>query len=254
MNKNWDLLSLGKLLKRRKDEIYISELEKYKRITIKSNGQGIVIRDRSLGNKIGTKKQFIARHGQLVMSKIDARNGAFGILPEDCNNSIITGNFWAFDIDKSLLDSKYFNYLTKTPLFVEFCIKASDGTTNRRYLQEDKFLSMKISLPPLEEQRRIVSKVEELAGKIEEARSLREQTIKNTKSFVTSLHLSLSGSRIVKLDKILNLDEHRETVEFGKEYPQVGVRGFGGGLFAKESINTTQTSYRTHLRSFAKTN
>ncbi len=186
MTKNWDLLSLDKLLTRRKDEIYISELEEYKRITIKSNGQGIVIRDRALGNKIGTKKQFIARHGQLVMSKIDARNGAFGILPEDCDNSIITGNFWAFDINKSLLDSKYFDYLTKTPVFVEFCIKSSDGTTNRRYLQEDKFLSMKISLPPIEEQRRIVAKVEELAGKIEEARSLREQTNKLTKAFFTS--------------------------------------------------------------------
>lgn len=40
--------------------------------------------------------------------------------------------------------------------------------------------------PPLEEQRRIVAKVEELAGKIEEVRSLREQTNKLTKAFFTS--------------------------------------------------------------------
>jgi type I restriction enzyme, S subunit len=41
---------------------------------------------------------------------------------------------------------------------------------------------MKIPLPPLEEQRRIVARVEELARKIEEARSLRKQSLEEVEA------------------------------------------------------------------------
>ena len=83
------------------------------------------------------------------LKKIDARNGAFGLLADECDNAIITGNFWAFDADHARLSSAFFDYLTKTPLFVEFSVRASEGTTNRRYLQEGKFLAQEIPLPPL---------------------------------------------------------------------------------------------------------
>jgi type I restriction enzyme S subunit len=180
------MMPLSKLLFRHKDTINIQEIENYKRITIRMNNQGIIMRDCVLGSEIGTKKQFIAKSGQLVLSKIDARNSAFGILPKECDGAIITGNFWAFDVNYKLLDTKYFNYLTHTPLFVEFCIKASEGTTNRRYLDESKFLSMQIPLPPLDEQRRIVARIEELAAKVEEARGLRRQSIEEAEALKKS--------------------------------------------------------------------
>lgn len=76
--------------------------------------------------------------------------------------------------------------MSKTPYFIEICQKASEKTTNRLRLKEDKFLAMKIPLPPLEEQRRIVGKIEALAEKIEEVRSLRLQTIKETEALLNS--------------------------------------------------------------------
>jgi len=198
MSKVYPLVPLGEVLTRHKDEINIQELDTYIRITIRMNGQGIVMRDCIPGSEIGTKKQFIAKGGQLVLSKIDARNGAFGILPDEYNSAIITGNFWAFDVNSKLLDSQYFDYLTKTPLFIDFCIRASDGTTNRRYLQEPKFLNMKIPLPPLEEQRSLVARIEELAGKIEEARSLRKQTLEETEA----LRVSSAKNTFTKLAEV----------------------------------------------------
>src|SRR6266550_3177673 len=129
-----DFVQLGDIIRRIKDEIQVRDDETYARLTIKLNGRGIVLRDRVLGSGIGTKKQFRARVGQLVLSKIDARNGAFGILPLACDNAIITGNFWAFDVDTNRMLPAYFDWLTKTSLFVDFCVRASEGTTNRKYL------------------------------------------------------------------------------------------------------------------------
>jgi type I restriction enzyme, S subunit len=55
------------------------------------------------------------------------------------------------------------------------CLRASEGTTNRVRLREDRFLSLEIPLPPLEKQRRVVTRIEELAAQIYEARALRQQ-------------------------------------------------------------------------------
>jgi type I restriction enzyme, S subunit len=60
---------------------------------------------------------------------------------------------------------------------------SSGGTpTSRNRLKEDKFLGMEIPLPPLPEQRRIVARIEELAAKINEARSLRERVVEEAQA------------------------------------------------------------------------
>ena len=193
MSKQWPIVKLGNVFKRVKDEVIIQDDETYARLTIRLNGNGIVQRDRVPGHEIGTKKQFIARAGQLVLSKIDARNGAFGILPLECDNAIITGNFWAFDADKERLLTAYFDYLTKTPLFIEFCVRASEGTTNRLYLQEDEFLAQEVMLPPLAEQQRVLARVEELAAQIHEVRTLRHQAAEEADALTISASRSLFG-------------------------------------------------------------
>jgi len=171
----WQEVPLGSLLTRIKDDVLIQDFEKYQRLTIRTNNKGIEIRDELEGHLIGTKNQYVVHGGQFLLSKIDAMNGAFGIVPEHVENGIITSNFWAYDVDEDKLFSKYFNYLTHTSSFQEFCIQASSGTTHRKYLREDLFLGMEIPLPPLTEQRRIVEDIESLARRVNEAQSLREE-------------------------------------------------------------------------------
>jgi len=173
----------------------VQDFETYARITIHLNGKGISIRDRVPGSQIGTKRQFIAKAKQLVLSKIDARNGAFGVLSEECDRAIITGNFWAFEVNHERLNVDYFDYLTKTPLFIDFCVRASEGTTNRRYLQEPKFLAQEIPLPPLDEQRRIVGRIEALAAKIEQVRTLREVASRGADDLIASEEMRIWPKR-----------------------------------------------------------
>ena len=226
MNKHWPTVKLGDIFNRVKDEVLVKDDESYARLTIRMNGNGIVQRDRVLGHKIGTKKQFIARAGQLVLSKIDARNGAFGILPPECDKAIITGNFWAFDADKKRLDTSYFEFLTKTPMFVRFCIRASEGTTNRLYLQEDEFLAQEIMLPPLAEQQRVVEQIEELAAQIGGARILRNQAAEEAEALVQVCRFRLIQDCVsvdqIRIDELVvetQLGLDRGASQQSPEYP-----------------------------------
>lgn len=154
----WTRVKIGDFLRRRKDAIEIQNSIAYKRITIKTKHQGIHLRDELKGSLIGTKLQFGVKAGQFLLSKIDARLGAFGIVPKELDGSIITGNFWAFNVDKKRVNIKWFNLFTSSGNFYEICDRASSGTTHRKYLDETKFLGFEIDLPELEEQNEFIEK------------------------------------------------------------------------------------------------
>lgn len=155
-NQYYQLVRIGDFLTRSKTPIEVKDEERYKRVTIKINNGGIFLRDIEIGKNIGTKNQFLVKKGQFLLSKIDARNGAFGVVPQEVDGAIITGNFWTFDVDYSKINPHFLALLTTTPEFIKFSENASNGTTNRHYLQEDLFLNVKIPLPTLEEQNQIV--------------------------------------------------------------------------------------------------
>lgn len=155
-NKKYPLVSISSFLKRNKTAIEIENDKEYKRATIKVRNGGVFLRDIEKGQNIGTKNQFLIKKGQFLLSKIDARNGAFGVVPAELEGGIITGNFWTFDVDYSKVNPHYLSLVATTPEFIKFSEQASNGTTNRHYLQEEAFLNIKIPLPSIEEQNRIV--------------------------------------------------------------------------------------------------
>ena len=150
--KKYPMARIGSFLTRRKEAIDIQDGIIYKRVTVSTKGGNITIRDEKDGKLIGTKKQFVIHEGQFLLSKIDARNGAYGVVPAIAEGAIITGNFWTYDVDYERINPQFLTLVTKTQQFLDFAEKSSNGTTNRHYLQEEAFLNQQIPLPSIEEQ------------------------------------------------------------------------------------------------------
>jgi type I restriction enzyme, S subunit len=248
VNNSVPMVPLGELLARSEEWIDIHPDRKYRQVTIRLWGKGVVQRDEVTGAEIAAARRLVVRQGQFVLSRIDARNGALGIVPRTLDGAVVSNDFPTFIPNVKRLDLSFLGWMSRTRGFVELCKTASEGTTNRVRLDERRFLAMQIPLPPLDEQRWIVTRIEELAAKIEEARGLRREAVEEANAFVSALHLDLAGDRVVTLGQILVLDETREPVQFGRQYPQVGVKGFGQGLFAREVLDANQTTYREFNR------
>ena len=156
--KKYPMARIGSFLVRRKEAIDIQDRIIYKRVTVSTKGGNITIRDQKDGKLIGTKKQFVIHEGQFLLSKIDARNGAYGVVPAIAEGAIITGNFWTYDVDYEIINPQFLTLVTKTQQFLDFAEKSSNGTTNRHYLQENAFLNQQIPLPSIDEQEKILEK------------------------------------------------------------------------------------------------
>ena len=166
----YTLYPISSLLARVKDAVDIEDDRLYKQVTVQMHNQGIVLRTEQYGSEIGTKKQFVIKAGQLLISKIDARNGAYGIVPPELDGAVITGNFWTYAINRDIVLPDYLTYLMRHDFFLKMCSACSYGATNRWYLDEATFNHFKVPVPDLEEQRKILEKIKQHAEKIEESK------------------------------------------------------------------------------------
>lgn len=168
-NDNYLSQPIGSFVKRSSVSTNVRNDCQYKQITLKTKGGGAVLRDIKLGKDIGTKKQYVVSKGQFIMSKIDARNGAFGIVPNDLDGAIVTADFPLFDIETDIINPVYFSLISSTNAFARFAQSCSRGTTNRQRIDINLFLSQQIPLPTLSEQQALVKAYND---KIQQAESL----------------------------------------------------------------------------------
>ena len=152
---------IGDFLHRIKRPVKLSSNDKYKLVTVKLKHKGVVLRGEKLGSEIKSK-MYRVMAGDFILSGIDARNGAFGIVPRELDGAIVTNDFWYFAIDEDVVDKHFFLELTSTKWFDEICRKGSDGTTQRIRLQKNKFFNQTVFLPSLDEQRKFIAQFQKI--------------------------------------------------------------------------------------------
>lgn len=198
-SKAYPMMRIGEFLKRNKTAVTIQDGVKYKRVTIKVRNGGVVPRDEVMGENIGTKKQFLVSKGQFILSKIDARNGAMGIIPAELDGAVVTQDFLPYDIDTTKVNPQYFVLVCTTKQFIAFCQSCSSGTTNRQRVDEAQFLNIKIPVPSLEEQNKLVEEYNKQLAIAADAELLAIKKHRN----INSLLFAELGVKISK-DNVLN--------------------------------------------------
>ena len=240
----WRSVPFGEFLTRSHNWVEPQPDQTYKQVTARLWGRGLRLRGEVYGSQIAARRQVRVRENQFLLSRIDARHGAFGLVPAELDGALVSGDFPAFDVDGSQTHPRYLEWYSKTGGFVDLCRRASEGSTNRVRLKEEKFLAMKMPRPPFGEQRRIVAGLDRLTTLIEEAIKLREEIERDVAILTQSLHAALCSDEPRPLGDFVYLCEDRQVVQPDVLYPQVGIKGFAGGLFKKAGVKGSETSYR----------
>ncbi len=255
MSTKFPLVPLGRVIRHRKEFVEISDLERYKRCRVQLHAKGIVLRDAVPGSEIKTKSQQVCRAGDFLVAEIDAKVGGFGIVPDDLDGAIVSSHYFLLEIDETALDRRFLGFFIRTQAFREQV--SAQGSTNYAAIRPDDVLRYEIPLPPLDEQRRIVARIEQLSAKIEEARKLRREAVEMSDRLLIAMahrnDLDPSVKRDqgwveVSLSEVLKEVREYLPVEAGTGYPNVGIYSFARGIFAKPPIDGGSTSARALKR------
>ncbi|MFH1524561.1 MAG: restriction endonuclease subunit S [Chloroflexota bacterium] len=104
-----------------------------------------------------TMDLFFAHPGDVVVAKIDLKNGAVGLVP-DWENVVVTNHFAIYEPDRSKLVPEYFLRLIQTSFFKAYLWHNKVGAEGRKEVKLEFFENIEIPLPPMEVQRTIVAR------------------------------------------------------------------------------------------------
>ena len=122
-------------------------------ITVHLTGE-ISARSRTTPYKGG---MFAAYSGDIVFSKIDARNGAIGVLPSEISKAVVTSEFPVLIPIPDRLHSEFVKLVLRTGSSLSALRAKASGTSGRKRITPEAFLDLRIPLPPLDEQRTLVA-------------------------------------------------------------------------------------------------
>lgn len=231
-------ISIDEFLTKSEDWVPVQPDQRYKQITAKLWGKGLTLRGEVQGSAIAAARQYKAKAGQFLISRIDARHGAFGIVPANLDGALVSNDFPCFDIDSSKVLPHFFEWYSRTPEFVDLCRRASEGSTNRVRMKEDKFLKMSVPLLPLDEQRDIVRRLDDVSALVDRRRRAVEASERETQAMLLkAFQRVIDGAPLRPMAEVAPLVRRPVEVEPDKTYMELGVRSFGRGTFHKPGLS-----------------
>jgi len=169
------LLPLSEVVVPRHEPVRVDGvLGDWQAITIKFSGD-VLPRERVEGFK---GAMFAAYPGDLAFSKIDVRNGAVGLIPASIPKAVVTPEYPVFTPKAENLRPAFLNHLLRAEHFKADLQRKASGTSGRKRVTPESFLSLEVPVPTLDEQDALVTAYTEAltrAGQLEQEADAIEQ-------------------------------------------------------------------------------
>ena len=140
-------------------------IDKEKLLTVKLHLKGVHKNENSETLSIGSTTYFIRKKGQFIYGKQNLFNGAFALIPDQYNGFLSSADVPSLEINNKIINAKYLLYLFSRKSFYKKLEDISSGSGSKR-IHETTLLKIKILVPTLERQNKIVDILTSLDNKI----------------------------------------------------------------------------------------
>jgi type I restriction enzyme S subunit len=156
MNPKWKEVALGEIVQPVTRPVEVVTGQSYRTIGVKWWGEGSYERQTIDGSRTAAKTLSLVREGDLIINKIWVRHGSTAIASAGVDGCAASGEFPTFSLDPSRVVPRWIHWQTKTRSFWEKCDALSRGTSGKNRIKPELFLTIRVPLPPLVEQVRLV--------------------------------------------------------------------------------------------------
>ena len=205
--------------------------EEYGLTGIYSFGRGLIKRDPVHGSDTSYKSLTPISAGQLVMSKLNAWEGALAVVSDGFSGAFVSPEYPVFDIDLKTADPIYVKHLVAWPLLWEM-LTPRGSMVRRKRTPPEKLMGTLVPFPELGEQRRIAHRLDALLKRADAVGALRKKMTTLQASLAASLIASAVGSatETARMDEVVVLERTPIHIDPDMEYRVIGMRSFGNGV------------------------
>jgi type I restriction enzyme S subunit len=227
------MVPLAEFLRLRETDVEVSEESIYHFAGVYCFGKGVFSGKKKMGMEFAYKRLTTLRTGDFVYPKLMAWEGAFGVVPSNCDGLVVSTEFPVFQINHTKAVPGFVDAYFRRPSLWPELSGASTGTNvRRRRLHPKVLLEHRMPLPPVSEQERIVEKIQQLTTKVDGAQSELAELEEKQRSLLASVfHESCQGAARLPLKEVAPLIRRPARIAPTKEYPGISVRSFGRGTF-----------------------
>lgn len=156
----WRKVRLGEAIQQSFDAAEVLPGEEYPHFGVFSFAKGLFKKAPLAGDEIKAQRLYRASAGQFVYGRLNAYEGAFGIVSADLDGTFVSSEFPIFSCNREVVLPEFLFAYFSSPAVWEHLKRQvtgiGGGAGNRRIrLKESVFLSHLLWLPPLERQQEI---------------------------------------------------------------------------------------------------
>jgi type I restriction enzyme S subunit len=180
----WKKHSLKKVLDRYSKPVDVNPTQLYSQIGIRSHGKGIFHKEAVSGKSLGNKRVFWIEEDKLILNIVFAWERAITKTTTSEKGMVASHRFPMYQPKLGLLNLDYILLFFLTPRGKTYLELASPGGAGRnKTLGQSEFEKLKIYLPSIKEQEKIVSFLNEISKQIE----LVSEQLEETRTFKKAL-------------------------------------------------------------------
>ena len=170
----WPQTVLGDLMRPVARPERVEPDREYRLLGVRLDFGGAFLRETKLGSQSAATTLFRVRSGDFIYSRLFAWRGAFGTLGDLHDGCHVSGEFPMFAVDPERLDPAFLLDWLQRPETLQAVEATCSGSTplTRNRFKEPHFLALRIPLPPLSEQRRIVAWLDAIAETVRKVEGL----------------------------------------------------------------------------------
>jgi len=246
----WPMVPLCNALTLNLDAVPVDPEGHYSFMGIFGFGRGAIDRGCIQGSELSATTLYRVRSGQFIYSRLKAFEGAFTIVPSNFDGRVVSNEFPTFDLDQSLVLPSFLRWYFRRPAtWTELSVGSKGIGARRERLSPSLLLTHQMPLPPRDEQRRIVARLDRVTDRIEARRERVIQAEADLQSLLSKAFAhAIDGAPRRPMAEVAPLVRRPVGIEPTASYPELGVRSFGRGTFHKPVLIGADLSWQKLFR------
>lgn len=243
----WPMVALGEVAPLVRRPVPIEPDCVYNEIGARSFGRGLFEKPSFKGADLTWEKLYRIEAGDLVFSNIKAWEGAFAAAGPEHHEKVASHRYLTCVPDRRRALAGFLFQFLRTPEGVAQIQAVSPGSADRnRTLSTKGLANVRVPLPPLDEQRRIVARLDAVSARLKaRAEAAARQEAELAAMLQQAFARITAESPRARMADVAPLVRREVTIEPETLYTEIGIRSFFRGMFPRRTMAGAEFTWQS---------